>query len=190
MRVRQFVIVVVCMVCQVYGYAQTADRALTVSNHSISTSTLLSLEYAYEQPIGNISTIVFRAGLPNRVLYNSYISASPEIKLFHLNGQASLAYGVTVEPRIYTSLKRRGSLGKKTLKNSSDFVAFRLQGTLGTPDYPTAEVCFVPMYGIRRVWGENWFGEFTVGGGISCHSRIGWTLNFKPHLQYRVGFVF
>lgn len=157
------------------------------ANHSISSSTLLSLEYAYEQPLSKISTIVFRAGLPNRVIFNSYITDGRSL---HLEGRASLAYGVTIEPRIYTSLKRRASMSKKTLKNSSDFVAFRFQGTLGTPNYPTAEVYLVPMYGIRRVWGENWFGEFTVGGGISCHSLTGWTLNFKPHVQYRVGFIF
>ena len=61
---------------------------------------------------------------------------------------------------------------------------------IGTPNYPTAEVFAVPMYGIRRVWGEHWFGEFTVGGGISYHNLYGWDLNFKPHIQYRVGFVF
>ena len=56
-------------------------------------------------------------------------------------------------------------------------------------NYPTGEVCLVPMYGIRRAWGEHWFGEFTVGGGVSyatCYNG----LNFKPHLQYRVGFAF
>ena len=158
----------------------------TVSNHSISTSTLLSLEYTYEQPLSKISPLGLRAGLPNRFLYVTDISDGS----FYLNGRATLAYGVTIEPRIYTSLNRRVSMGRKTLKNSSDFVAFRLQGTLGTPNYPTAEVCLVPMYGIRRVWDENWFGEFTVGGGISCHNPVGWTLNFKPHLQYRVGYVF
>ncbi len=158
----------------------------TTANHSISTSTLLSLEYAYEQPIGNISTIVMRAGAPNRFLFTSYAADNN----LSLNGVSSLAYGLTIEPRIYTSLNRRASMGKKTLKNSSDFVAFRLQGTLGTPNYPTAEVYFVPMYGIRRVWGEHWFGEFTVGGGISYHNQYSWDLNYKPHLQYRVGYVF
>ena len=131
-------------------------------------------------------TIVMRAGLPNRVLYASVLQEGS----WKLEGESSLAYGVTIEPRIYTSLNRRIAKGKKTLKNSSDFVAFRLQGTLGTPNYPTAEICLVPMYGIRRVWGEHWFGEFTVGGGMSYHNLFGWDMHFKPHMQYRVGFVF
>lgn len=158
----------------------------TTANHSISTSTLLGFEYAYEQPLGNISTLVVRAGLPDRFLYTTYTTDN----VWHLEGEASFAYGVTLEPRIYTSLNRRASKGKKTLKNSSDFVSFRLQGSLGTPNYPTAEIYLVPMYGIRRVWGEHWFGEFTVGGGMSYHNRYGWDLYFKPHLQYRVGYVF
>ena len=178
--------IILCFM-SVLTYAQNIETDVrTMPNHSISTSTLLSLEYAYEQPLSRISTLVLRAGLPNRVLYISDITDHT----LNLNGRSTWAYGVTIEPRIYTSLNRRASMDKKTLKNSSDFVAFRLQGTLGTPNYPTAEVCLVPMYGIRRVWGENWFGEFTVGGGISCHNLVGWTLNFKPHLQYRVGYVF
>lgn len=179
---KKLTLAIVCCIISLAASAQTK----TTANHSISTSTLLSLEYAYEQPIGGISTIVMRAGVPNRFLYTSYASDNS----FSLEGRSSWAYGVTIEPRIYTSLNRRIAKGKKTLKNSSDFVAFRLQGTLGTPNYPTAEICLVPMYGIRRVWGEHWFGEFTVGGGMSYHNLFGWDLHFKPHMQYRVGFVF
>lgn len=188
MKYRSLIILLaICLVANMSSFAQTMDMIGTVSNHSISTSTLLSLEYAFEQPMTKNASLVVRAGLPNRILFNSYVTDS---EFLHLDCRASLAYGVTIEPRIYTSLKRRASMGKKTLKNSSDFVAFRVQGTLGTPNYPNAEVCLVPMYGIRRVWGENWFGEFTVGGGLSCHTLIGWTLNYKPHLQYRVGYIF
>lgn len=188
MKTRSIIVCLVTLaVSSISVIAQNMDKSVVVSNHSISTSTLLSLEYSYEQPLSRASTIIFRAGMPNRIIFNSFISDGA---LLHLDGTASLAYGVTFEPRIYTNLKRRASMGRNTLKNSSDFVAFRFQGTLGTPNYPTAEIYLVPMYGIRRVWGENWFGEFTVGGGISCHSLTGWTLNFKPHLQYRVGFIF
>ena len=179
---RKIILIITCCAISLVAGAQTK----TTANHSISTATLLGLEYAYEQPIGNISTIVMRGGLPNRFLYTS----TSEAGSWKLEGRSSLAYGITIEPRIYTSLTRRASMGKKTLKNSSDFVAFRLQGTLGTPNYPTAGICFVPMYGIRRVWGEHWFGEFTVGGGMSYNNRFGWDLHFKPNLQYRVGYVF
>lgn len=165
------------------SYAQSAR---TTDNHSLSTSTLLSLEYAYEKALGEHSTIVLRAGLPNRVLYDSYLSKHS----LNLNGRATLAYGITIEPRFYTNLDKRAKWGENTSNNSANFFAVRLQGTLGTPNYPTAEVCLVPMYGIRRVWGDHWFGEFTVGGGISCHSLHDWSLNLKPHLQYRIGWVF
>ncbi len=43
---------------------QVLDTSIkATSNHSISSSTLLSLEYAYEQPLSRISTIIFRAGV-------------------------------------------------------------------------------------------------------------------------------
>lgn len=178
---------IICCVVPLVTYGQNNGNAATTSNHSISTSTLFGLEYAYEQSLGKISTLVMRAGIPNRVMWRSYVSDG---NMLHIDGRSTFAYGLTFEPRIYTSMNRRASMGRKTLKNSSDFVAFRLQGTLGSPNYPTAEVYFVPMYGIRRVWGEHWFGEFTVGGGITCHNLYGWDLNFKPHVQYRVGYVF
>lgn len=178
---------IICCIISLASYAQIVESNVkTTSNHSISTSTLTSLEYSYEQSLGGISTLVVRAGLPNRILWHTYAHGCR----LNFQGRTSFAYGATLEPRIYTSLQRRARMGKKTLKNSSDFVALRIQGTLGTPNYPTAEVFAVPMYGIRRVWGEHWFGEFTVGGGISYHNLYGWDLNFKPHIQYRVGFVF
>ena len=42
------------------------------------------------------------------------------------------------------------------------------------------------MYGIRRVWGKNWFGEFSVG------ARIGWQTDWyvAPYIQYRIGLAF
>lgn len=179
---------VICCAFSILSYAQgNGTDVATTSNHSISTSTLFGLEYGWEQALGKNATLVMRGGIPNRVMWRTY-SDSHGVSM---DGRATFAYGLTIEPRIYTSLQRRSDMGKKTLKNSGDFVALRLQGSLGTPNYPTAEVYLAPMYGIRRVWGEHWFGEFTVGGGISCHNLYyGWDLNFKPHIQYRVGFIF
>lgn len=169
-----------CCAFAVATYAQSV-----VSNHSVSTSTLLSLEYAYEQALGDKSTIVLRAGLPNRMLYDSYANESS----ISIKGRSSWAYGITIEPRIYTNIERRANYGRNTYNNSGSFVALRLQGTLGTPNYPTGEVCLVPMYGIHRAWNEHWYGELTVGGGVSYATCFD-GLNFKPHLQYRVGFAF
>lgn len=73
-------------------------------------------------------------------------------------------------------------LGKSTFKNSADFVAIKIQGSM--PD--GLDVSLTPMYGIRRVWGKHWFGEFTAGGRIGmCNG-----LYIVPYLQYRFGFVF
>ncbi|MBO8483287.1 MAG: hypothetical protein IAB75_04135, partial [Bacteroidetes bacterium] len=48
------------------------------------------------------------------------------------------------------------------------------------------DVSITPMYGIRRVWGKNWFGEFSVGARIGLYSS--WYV--APYIQYRVGLAF
>lgn len=73
-------------------------------------------------------------------------------------------------------------LGKNTFKNSADFVAIKIQGALSGP----FDFSLTPMYGIRRVWGKHWFGEFTAGGRVGIQNG----LYLAPYLQHRFGFVF
>ena len=117
--------------------------------------------------------MIFRAGIvpAGFSMFNFYNS---------MGLQCTFTPGISIEPRYYTNFKRRVSLGKSTYKNSGDFVAIKIQGDL-RPD-----ISFTPMYGIRRVWGRHWFGEFTVGAriGIADGGYI------SPYVQYRFGFVF
>ena len=160
-----------------------------VSNHTVSLQ-VLGLEYGYEQRLGGSFSMVFRAGLvPAGVLYYSD----------YINTAASFAMklGAGVEPRCYTNFGRRARLGKSTFRNSADFVSVKIQCALGgvfgiyddsgTPGLSSpVDVSLTPMYGIRRVWGRNWFDEFSAG------ARIGWQSMFyaAPYLQCRIGLVF
>ena len=142
------------------------QKPTAVSNHTISMQ-ILGLEYGYEQKLGGSFSMVFRAGLVPAGIYvfNDYFS-------FGYN--AAMKLGVNVEPRFYTNFDRRQRLGKSTYKNSADFVALKVQTALGNR--------FIP----RRVWGKNWFGEFSVG------ARIGWQIDWyvAPYIQYRIGLAF
>ena len=168
----------------------SVQKNAAVSNHTISMQ-ILGLEYGYEQKLGGSFSMVFRAGLVPAGIYvfNDYFS-------FGYN--AAMKLGVNVEPRFYTNFDRRQRLGKSTYKNSADFVALKVQTALGNrfiPDISEFEdlsfssrvdVSITPMYGIRRVWGKNWFGEFSVG------ARIGWQTDWyvAPYIQYRIGLAF
>ncbi len=150
-----------------------------VSTHSF-TIQILGLDYSYEQRLGGDFSMIFRAGiLPGEI----DIYSSPDL------GQdlyANMVLGIAIEPRYYTNFDRRTRLGKSTFKNSADFVSIRLSGGLYDGYMRDFVASITPMYGIRRVWGKHWFGEFTTG--INFHYTH--ELNLGLHLQYRLGFVF
>ncbi len=158
--------------------AQEAEVAVpsvdAVSTHSISAQ-IVGLEYGYEQRLGGDFSMIFRAGL---------VPASNSFSHDYLGNQSmsfTSTLGVNIEPRYYTNFNRRARLGKTTYKNSADFVALKVGASI-----PGGLVCNVtPMYGIRRVWGKHWFGEFTSGINLNLTY---WSAGF--HLQYRIGFVF
>lgn len=152
------------------------EKPTAVSNHSFSLQ-IVGIEYGYEQKLGGSFSMVFRAGLVPSGL--SYFC-----DLYNTSFSFKSSLGITVEPRFYTNFGRRARLGKSTFKNSADFVALKIQSSMPKG----LDISLTPMYGIRRVWGKHWFGEFSAGG------RIGFTwgsgIYIAPHIQYRLGFVF
>ncbi len=145
-----------------------------VSLHSFSLQ-IAGFDYSYEQRLGGDFSMVFRAGfIPDEIYVYNNISGGQAISL-------TAGLGLAVEPRYYTNFNRRERLGKTTYKNSGDFVALKVTG--GYSDVPV--ICLTPMYGIRRVWGEHWFGELTTGVNLNLVAP-----SIGVHLQYRIGFVF
>lgn len=160
------------------AYAQTGSdqsEAAVRNNHSISL-TALGIEYGYEQRLGGNWSLIGRAGVvPVGVdLLNDWETFSANF---------SMAYGITVEPRFYTSLGRRAAAGRPTVNNSSDFVAIRAQALTDGTD---PALTLTPMYGIRRHGGKHWYHEFTFGARLMMVDEFGIT----PHVQYRLGFIF
>lgn len=166
------------------------DRPSAVSNHSVSLQ-VLGLEYGYEQKLGGSFTMVFRAGLvpAGSMYYGDYFNMSLSFRM---------KPGVSIEPRYYTNFVRRTRLGKSTYRNTGDFVSVKVQGSLGGSFLlgsnedgslsfsSPVDVSVTPMYGIRRMWGRLWFGEFSAG------VRVGWQSLFyvSPYLQCRIGLSF
>ncbi len=154
--------------------AQKRERNVS-SNHSISAQ-LIGLEYSYEQCLGGNWSLIGRAGL-------APVGAELNYDLESASYNVNLLPTVTLEPRIYTSMRRRIEMGRDTYNNAADFVSFRSQVFL-TGD--GVNLGFTPMYGIRRSSGIHWMHEFTFGARVNIGEYNGLT----PHLQYRIGFVF
>lgn len=156
--------------------ASAQKREKTVwSNHSISMQ-LVGLEYSYEQALGGNWSLIGRVGVSpvGLDLYYDMEEASISVKMLP---------EVTIEPRIYTSMRRRIEMGRDTYNNAADFVSLRSQVFM-TGD--GINLGFTPMYGIRRSSGNHWMHEFTFGARVNIGEYSGLT----PHLQYRIGFVF
>lgn len=159
-----------------------------VSGHSIMLS-ILGLEYSYEQSLGGSWSIIARAGLPcaltehsvfKQYNYSTYTDSWSPSTSYNYNWSPSL--GVTLEPRYYTSMRRRFDKGRKTINNSSDFVSLRITAyNLAKDDI---QLTSIAAYGIRR-GGEHWFREYT--GGIAFHTIYGGVL---PHLGFKFGYRF
>lgn len=152
-------------------------RGQVVPGHSVSAD-LLGVKYGYEFAIGGNWSLITRAGLETTFFSVSSNSESTNI-VWNFCPQ------ISVEPRIYTSMERRQSLGRSTANNSSDFFAMPVQIYISNG----ALVGFAPEYGIRRELsaGSKWFYE--VSGGIHVLTDFG-TVMIRPRLQGKIGISF
>ena len=149
------------------------------ANHTISAS-IVGIEYGYEQPLGEIVSIIGRIGLmPNTLTFNY------SHKLSECGLNFTSMPGITVEPRVYTSLYKRARQGRNIYMNSGDYISFRFVGAIGFDGH--TDVSLTPVYGIRRVFLAHWFHELAVGPSFGYLDK---ELYFTPYLQYRIGFVF
>lgn len=153
-----------------------------VSNQSFS-FLIVGAEYSYEQKITHNSSVVFSAGINPNMLYFEYSDGESR----NFVGQGNMGLGITVEPRLYTSLERRNRIGKSTAFNSSNFVSIKINNTIGSDGRYNGWIS--PAYGIRRVGEKLWYWEFTSGFGVGYYA--GWdSFYFKPHCLFKVGKIF
>ena len=173
--------------------AEALRASTPCGGHSLALS-IVGFEYSYELPIGGQWTIVFSAGAPcvvtGRLVETRSESTTIEYGGYsetHSHSESHTTYyfgprpGVTIEPRVYTSLMRRTLKGRKTINNSSDFVSFKTR--FYTANFNDIQISIVPAYGIRR-GGEHWYREYTFGLGL--HTAC---LGILPHLGFKIGYT-
>jgi len=163
--------------------AQASDRAQAEgrpwrgprSNHTVSTTLGLGLEYGFEWEYLERATVVARIG---------YVSKDFSLRsaLDNFQWASSMVPGVTLEPRFYFWMNREQLKGKYT----TAFAGVPAMATLRKDAKGLGEVAVSPVVGVRRAFARHWFHEVTAGADLLCYP------SFKPtpHLGYRIGFLF
>lgn len=144
-----------------------------VSNHTVSTTPGLGLEYAFEWAYAGKATLVGRIG---------YASKGFELSnaLDYFYWKSTMTPAVTLEPRYYFLMDWREAHGKYTRGNSAEFAGIPVMYTLN------GELAVSPVVGVRRAFEKHWFHEFTVGADLLCLPSF----TVTPHVGYRIGFLF
>jgi hypothetical protein len=145
------------------------------SNHTISTTLGLGLEYGFEWAYVERATVVARIG---------YVSKDFTLcsALDNFQWSTTMAPAVTLEPRFYFWMDWGDHSGKYT----AGFVGVPAMATLRKDAKGLGEVAVSPVVGVRRAFAKHLFHEFTAGADLLCYP----TFKVTPHLGYRIGFIF
>ena len=145
------------------------------SNHTISTTLGLGLEYGFEWEYVERATLVARIGYASKdfTLRNS---------LDGFQWSSTMSPTVTLEPRFYFWNDWEATRGRYT----AGFVGVPAKATLAKDAKGLGEVAVSPVVGVRRVFAKHWFYEFTAGADLLCMPSF----TVTPHVGYRIGFLF
>lgn len=105
---------------------------------------------------------------------------------------------VRIQPRYYYNIAKRAEKGKNTLNNSANYLSLNVEYV---PEWVlfsnkngirgTNQIRFVPTYGIRRNFAQNFNYEFNVGLGYA--TSVGYPKNSSGttlDLSFKIGYDF
>lgn len=152
------------------------------------------LHYAYEYPLGRLTTIVGRVGVEAGAMWGDYIMVNNGWFEWKHGALWMIVPSIDIEPRFYYGLDRRSGHGRSTYGNAGSFLALQMKnvmpfGYVSDSDLAiNGATALTPMWGLRRVWGGNWLFEFTAGTSIAW----GWAGGSGKdlHLGVRFGYSF
>ena len=149
------------------------------SNHTVSTTLGLGLEYGYEWAFAGQATVIGRIGYASK----DFLLRS---SLDNFQWSTTMAPMVTLEPRYYFLMNWREAHGKYTSGNSAEFFSVPTTLTLAKDARGIGELAVSPVLGVRRAFARHWFHEFTAGADFLCYP----TFIVTPRVGYRIGFLF
>ena len=149
------------------------------SNHTVSTTLGLGLEYGFEWAFAGQATVIGRIG---------YASKDFTLRsgLDNFQWSTTMSPAVTLEPRYYFLMNWRDAHGKYTSGNSAEFFSVPVTATLARNGKGLGELAVSPVLGVRRAFARHWFHEFTIGADLLCYPNFIAT----PHVGYRIGYLF
>jgi len=175
LMMKRMILSLVALVAAVSVTAQVRPQ----TNHTVSTTPGLGLEYGFEWSFVAQASVIARIG---------YISKDFTLRsaLDNFQWSSTMVPGVTLEPRYYFLMNWRDRHGKYTSGNSAEFIGVPSTVTLRKDAKGLGEVAVSPVAGVRRAFARHWFHEFTAGADLLCYP------NFvaSPHVGYRIGFLF
>ena len=170
---------VILVLAAVFAAALASAQVRPQSNHTVSTTLGLGLEYGFEWAFAGQATVIGRVGYASKdfTLRNA---------LDNFQWGTTLSPMVTLEPRYYFLMNWREANGKYTSGNSAEFFGVPAVATLRKDGKGLGEVAVSPVLGVRRAFARHWFHEFTAGADLLCYPQFLAT----PHVAYRIGFLF
>ena len=149
------------------------------SNHTVSTTLGLGLEYGFEWAFAGQATVIGRIGYASKDF-----TLRSALDNFHWS--TTMAPAATLEPRYYFLMNWRDAHGKYTAGNSAEFIGIPTTVTLAKDAKGIGELAVSPVLGVRRAFARHWFHEFTAGADFLCYP----TFIVTPRVGYRIGFLF
>ena len=175
MTMKRVILSLVAVLAAVSMAAQVRPQ----SNHTVSTTLGLGLEYGYEWAFFDKATVIGRIGYASK-------DFTLRSALDNFQWSTTMAPMVTVEPRYYFLMDWRDANGKYTSGNSAEFFSVPVTATLAKDAKGLGELAVSPVLGVRRAFAKHWFHEFTAGADLLCLP----TFIATPHVGYRIGYLF
>ena len=175
MTMKRVIISLVALLAAVSMAAQVRPQ----SNHTVSTTLGLGLEYGYEWAFAGQATVIGRIGYASK----DFMLQSGMDSFLWSTKMSPMA---TIEPRYYFLMNWRDRHGKYTSGNSGEFFSVPTSVTLAKDAKGIGELAVTPQLGVRRAFAAHWFHEFTAGADLLCLP----TFIVTPHVGYRIGFLF
>lgn len=158
-------------------FEETAPKVR--SNQSISLGFFPSLEYGWEEALGGKTSIILRAGIPDHMEWDHTEEGWV--------GGFEIAYGLTIEPRVYLDLESRSLRGRSTYMNTGLFASLVTEFSIS--EWEWTDMRCVPVLGFRKVTEGGMLLEFTAGMGVGMKG-LGDYFYGTPKLHLRLGYCF
>ena len=175
MTMKRVILSLVVLIASVAMQAQVRPQ----TNHTVSTTLGLGLEYGFEWAFAGQATVIGRVGYASK-------DFTLRSALDNFHWATTMSPSVTLEPRYYFLMNWRDSKGKYTAGNSAEFFSVPSTVTLSKKGFGLGEVAVSPVLGVRRAFARHWFHEFTAGADLLCYP----TFIATPRVGYRIGFLF